>query len=124
MREDEGGDEVVGDPAGGLGEDVRGGGHDEEKVRVEVEFNVRHRALGRVLPFARRDRVSREGLEGDRPHEAGRVFRHRHAHVGAELDEAAHDFAGLVGGDAARDGNGDLAVFEHTPLLAAKVPLL
>src|SRR5688572_20320305 len=58
------------------------------------------------------DGAGGEGLEGEGGDELFGVFGHGDGDASAALDELGADLGGFIGGDAAADGEDDLAAFE------------
>ena len=73
--------------------------------------DVRHVVGDAAVPHVGEDRLAGQRLHGRRRDEAAGGLGHHHLHVGAVLDQQAHEFGGLVGGDAAGDA-------EHDPPVA------
>ena len=104
----DGGEEIVGDAGGELGEQVRRGRSDYEDVTLLRDADVFYRARERIRTWVRREQAgdhlaAGEGGEGERPDELLRRLRHHHLDGRAAFDERSRQFRGLIGGDAAAD---------------------
>ena len=97
---------VVGDTAGELADDIRGGGHHQVEVRParEVDMLEWPRLDGAVLEVHGTLGEARERQRGD---EFGGGIGHAHAHLGTLLLQKAQQFAALIYGDSARDSEED-----------------
>ena len=100
-----GGQQVVGPARDGAGEQVRGGGRDDDEVGFLPDPDVRH--LVDVIPDAGVDGVTGERLEGRGADEPQRGLGGNDADEVAGLGELADHRARLVGGDAPGDADDD-----------------
>ena len=115
--EEEGGQEVVGDAVGGLGQEIGRGRRHHEGIRPLGESHVLDGLLTLRIEEAREDRPARERAEGEGAHEMLGVGRHHHCHLGSAGGQLPQEQHRLVGGDAARDTENDLLAREsHGPL--------
>src|ERR1039458_3848528 len=114
-----GGEEVVGEAVGHLGEDVGGGGRDDDRVgglglRDVLDLGCFFGAprivetsgeLALLAPHGGDDFVAGERGEGKRLNELLGGAGHDDADVDFILLQEADEFSGLVGGDSAADSN-------------------
>jgi hypothetical protein len=92
------GEQVSREPVRGLGEQIGGGGRDDDQIGPLPDADVRH--LVHVVPHLAGHPVAREGRPGGLPDEAQRLTRGHDAYVMARLGEQAEQLTRLVGGDA------------------------
>ena len=110
-----GGQQVVGPARDGAGQQVRGGGRDDDEVGFLPDPDMRD--LVDVVPDAGVDGVTRQGLEGRGADESQRGLGGNDADVVAGLGELTDHGARLVGGDASGDADDDpLAVHAQAAL--------
>ena len=101
------GQQIVGKAMRDLGQRIGSGRRDDDGVRPARQLDVAHRRFSGLIPQRRTHRLAGQRLEGLCTDEAQRGFGHHHLHVAALLDEAARQFGGLVGSDAARQRQQD-----------------
>ena len=104
-REQDVGQQVVGEAVRGAGQQVRGGGGDDDEVGVAAQPHVRD--LVGAAPDVGRDRLAREGLPGGAPDEVLRGGGGDDGDVVTGLGQLAQQQRRLVGGDAPRDPEDD-----------------
>ena len=102
--QDGGGEHVVRQAVGQLGQHVGGGGSHQHHVRLVGQGDVLHLKLIVAVEGVHAHPVARQGLEGMGTDELGGVFRHQHLHVGPLLHQGGSQAGGLIAGDAAGDG--------------------
>ena len=121
-----GGEHVVGNAVGHLGNDIgRGRGHEDDvgflgqrdvgDFKLEIAVKGVHHAL-----------VARQGLKGEGRDELGGVPGHDDFHVGPQLFECAGHVCHFIGGNAAADAQKDAFSVQIHPknLLCFGIPLL
>ena len=82
--EQRGGNEVVGDAVGHLGDDVGRCGRHDHQVGLLSERNVMD-GIGRIVEQSHRDRFIGERAEGERPHELRGMLAHDDLYACAAL---------------------------------------
>ncbi len=130
----EGGEKVIGQAVGELGERVRSSRCDDEKLcRLRLGdvldggvFDRRGRS-GRVAvgggPEAGDDLMTRESREGQRPHKLLRRARHHDMRIKSYLLQRSDEVESLIGGDPAAHPDGNLAanwIFRRVGLLRVR----
>jgi hypothetical protein len=109
----QGGEGVVGDAVGELGDDVGGGGGDEQQVGAVGGLDVADLPGPLDLEQVGDDGAVGEHLERERAHEAPGVPGHDHGDTGLLLEQHADELGGLVGRDASGDAEDYFLVREH-----------
>ena len=102
--QDGGGEHIVRQPVGQLGQHIgRGGGH-QHRVRLVGQGDVLH--LERIVPVegVHAHAVAGQGLKGVGADELGGVPGHQHMDIGAPLHQGGGQAGGFIAGDAAGDG--------------------
>ncbi len=105
-RKQRGGDKVVGDAVGHLGDDIGGRGRYDHQIGLLRERNMVD-GVGRVVEQAHGDGLVGERAEGERTHELRGMLAHNDLDACAALLQQAHDIARLIGGDPAGDAQQD-----------------
>ena len=95
-----GGDRVVPHPGAQPGQQVGGGRGHHEQVGLPRQLQVAVAPLGLLVEQVDDHRRAADGLEGERPDEAGGGAGHGDADLAAPLHHQPGHLAGLVGGDA------------------------
>ena len=98
-------DHVIGKAEGDFGNDVGGGGGDDEKVGPSGDADVLRIGMVIGLPDAGEHGLAGEGSEGGWADELGRSIGHQHADIRALLSEAADKGSDFVTGDAAGEAH-------------------
>ena len=117
-RQIECGEEIVGDALREFGEDVRGSGHDQQRVdglgdRDMLDGGV---DVGRGIFAARREHFGNDFFAGERgkSQRANKLLRgpcHHHLHTDAAILQQAHHLCRLVGRNAAADSKSNFHEF-------------
>ena len=103
-----GGEGVVGEAVRGLGDDVRGGRHDQDGGGALGERDVLDRLVALGIEQVRQHRASGQRPEGERSHELAGVLGQAHRHPRAEARQLTEQIHGLVGRDGPRDAEDQL----------------
>ena len=90
-----------------FGDHIGAGRRDHDVRGPAREFDMAHRRFGRRIPQRAAYRVARQRLERRRADELRSGLGQHHAHVGLRIAQPAHEFGGLVRGDAATDPKQD-----------------
>ena len=110
--ERDGGQSIVRNSTGELGDEVRRGGRDEQQIGVVRERDVAGMPGFFFIENSSRHRISREGLESERGDELGGRAGHHDMDLEAVLREAACEVSGFVAGDRAANAKHDI-FFSH-----------
>ena len=108
------GEQIVGQPCGGLREEVRGGGRDDDEIGLLAERDVPH--LRDVVVHRGGDGVTADGFPRGSPDESERVLGRDDVHLVTVEHERPDEMHRLVRGDAAGDPHDD----EHGSSLARR----
>ena len=101
-----GGDEVVGDAVGHLGDDIGRRGRHDHQIGLLRQRNVVD-GVGGVVEQAHGNGLVGERTEGERAHKLGGMLAHNDLDARAALLQQAHDIARLIGGDPAGNAQQD-----------------
>ena len=99
-RQGRGGEQIVGDAVGQLGQDVGRARRDDEGIGLLSKRDVMN-GIGRVVEQVDRHLLVGKRSERDGINEMRGVLSHAHLHTHASLLKAADDLAGFICGNAA-----------------------
>ena len=105
-RKQRGGDEVIGDAVGHLGDDIGRRGRHDHQIGLLRQRNVVD-GVGGVVEQAHGNGLVGERTEGERAHKLGGMLAHNDLDARAALLQQAHDIARLIGGDPAGNAQQD-----------------
>ena len=103
-------------PCGELGDQVGGGGRDDDEVGGAGELDVAHLGLVGEVEERLVDRLAGQGGDGERGDELGAAARSGPATPRRRPSAAAGSARGLVGGDAAADDQEYPAAGQHASI--------
>ena len=98
-----GGQHIIGQAVGQLGQHVGGGRGDQHQVGGVGQRHMGHVVLEIAVKGVHDAPAVGQRLKHQRRDELGGVFGHQHMHVGAQLDQRVRHVGHLVGGNAAGD---------------------
>jgi len=84
-----------------LGDEVSRCRRHQQGICTAREIDVRHAVVHALIPKRLPYATAGQRLKGCRSDELGAGSRKRNIHLGTRLDQQAHQFGSLVGGDAA-----------------------
>jgi hypothetical protein len=104
----EGGQQVIGQPMGEAGDEIRRGRGDYDPPGPARQLNMPHAGLGLIIEQFSVHRIAGHCLEGKGGDESLGSAGHDHPHIGALVAQPAHQFSRLVGRDTAGNPQHDV----------------